>query len=148
MLLYDVYNTSTCGQYTHSDRRERYAPLYQQIVSQVKEQIRQGELQPSEELPPVRELADSLGINLHTARNAYLKLRDQAVINLRVGRRARVARRRQIAATEADMALGGQLRELVADAFLPGLSAGEVHALLDRYLGHGSPPESGSKEKK
>ena len=125
-------------------------PIYQQIVSQVKEQIQRGELQQGDELLPVRELADSLGINLHTVRNAYLKLRDQGVINLRLGRRARVARPRHIpaTATEADMALGGQLRELAADAFLLGLSADELHALLDRHLGHGSPPESDSKEKK
>ena len=125
-------------------------PIYQQIVSQVKEQIQRGELQQGDELLPVRELADSLGINLHTVRNAYLKLRDQGVINLRLGRRARVARPRHIpaTATEADMALGGQLRELVADAFLLGLSADELHALLDRHLGHGSPPESDSQEKK
>ncbi len=125
-------------------------PIYQQIVSQVKEQIQRGELQQGDELLPVRELADSLGINLHTVRNAYLKLRDQGVINLRLGRRARVARPRRIpaTATEADMALGGQLRELAADAFLLGLSADELHALLDRHLAHGSPPESDSKEKK
>jgi len=125
-------------------------PIYQQIVSQVKEQIQRGELQQGDELLPVRELADSLGINLHTVRNAYLKLRDQGVINLRLGRRARVARPRHIpaTATEADMALGGQLRELAADAFLLGLSADELHALLDRHLGHGSPSESDSKEKK
>ena len=125
-------------------------PIYQQIVSQVKEQIRQGELQQGDELLPVRELADSLGINLHTVRNAYLKLRDQGVIDLRLGRRARIARPRHIPATEteADMALGGQLKELAADAFLLGLSADELHALLDRHLGHGSPPERDSKEKK
>ena len=125
-------------------------PLYQQIVSQVKEQIRQGELQPGDELPPVRELADSLGINLHTVRNAYLKLRDQGVINLRLGRRARVARQRRMpaTATEADIALGGHLRELAADAFLLGLSADELHALPDRHLEHGSAPESDSEENK
>lgn len=125
-------------------------PIYQQIVSQVKEQVQRGELQQGDELLPVRELADSLGINLHTVRNAYLKLRDQGVINLRLGRRARVARPRHIPATttEADVALGGQLRELVADAFLLGLSADELHALLDRHLGHGSPAESDSKETK
>ena len=123
-------------------------PIYQQIVSQVKEQIQRGELQQGGELPPVRELADSLGINLHTVRNAYLKLRDQGVINLRLGRRARVARPRHIpaTATEADTALGAQLSELAADAFLLGLSADELHSLLDRHLGHGSPPEEDSKE--
>jgi GntR family transcriptional regulator len=49
-------------------------PIYQQIVSQVREQVRSGILNPGAELPSVRELADNLNINMHTVRSAYLKL--------------------------------------------------------------------------
>ncbi len=110
-------------------------PLYQQIVAQVKEQVQRGELRAGDELPPVRELASSLGINLHTVRSAYLRLRDQGVIDLRLGRRARIARRQQATVTpsEADRTLGAQVRELVADAFLLGLSTDDLHALLDLH---------------
>lgn len=66
-------------------------PIYLQIIGQVKEQVSSGSLHPGDELPSVRELADSLGINMHTVRNAYLKLRDQGIINLRLGRKARIA---------------------------------------------------------
>ncbi len=112
-------------------------PLYLQIAAQVKEQVQKGELRPGDELPPVRELADSLGINLHTVRSAYLRLRDQGVIDLRLGRRARVARRQtaELTPSEADRTLGAQVRELVADAFLLGLSTDDLHALLDRHAG-------------
>ncbi|MCK9356023.1 MAG: GntR family transcriptional regulator [Dehalococcoidia bacterium] len=113
-------------------------PLYLQIAAQVKEQVQRGDLQPGDELPPVRELADSLGINLHTVRSAYIRLRDQGVIDLRLGRRARIARRQPVELTpaEADRTLGAQVRELVADAFLLGLSTEDLHALLDRQAGH------------
>ena len=112
-------------------------PLYLQIVAQVKEQVQRGELRPGDELPPVRELADSLAINLHTVRSAYLRLREQGVIDLRLGRRARIARRQTAVLTpsEADRTLGAQMRELVADAFLLGLSTRELHTMLDRYAG-------------
>jgi GntR family transcriptional regulator len=112
-------------------------PLYLQIVAQVKEQVQRGDLRPGDELPPVRELAGSLGINLHTVRSAYLRLRDQGVIDLRLGRRARIAHRQQAEVTpsEADRTLGAQVRELVADAFLLGLSTEDLHALLDRHAG-------------
>ena len=112
-------------------------PLYLQIAAQVKEQVQKGDLRPGDELPPVRELADSLGINLHTVRSAYLRLRDQGVIDLRLGRRARVARRQtaELTPSEADRTLGAQVRELVADAFLLGLSTEDLHALLDRHAG-------------
>ena len=76
-------------------------PLYLQIVIQIKEQIRQGTLKPGDELPSVRELAESLGINMHTVRSAYIKLRDQGIINLRLGRRATIARLKQPANIEA-----------------------------------------------
>jgi len=112
-------------------------PLYLQIAAQVKEQVQRGDLQPGDELPPVRELADSLGINLHTVRSAYVRLRDQDVIDLRLGRRARIARRQpaELTPAEADRTLGAQVRELVADAFLLGLSTEDLHALLDRQAG-------------
>jgi GntR family transcriptional regulator len=111
-------------------------PIYLQIVSQVKEQVQKGELKAGDELPPVRELADSLGINLHTVRGAYLRLRDQGVIDLRLGRRARIARPRtsQASVGDIDNTLGGQVRDLLSDAFLLGLAADDIHALVDRYM--------------
>jgi GntR family transcriptional regulator len=113
-------------------------PLYLQIASQVKEQVQQGRLLPGDELPPVRELAGSLGINLHTVRSAYLRLRDQGVIDLRLGRRARISRTRAPRPTlsDAERTLGTQVRELVSDAFLLGLSSEDLHVLLDRHTGH------------
>ena len=116
-------------------------PLYQQIAAQVKDQVQRGDVQPGDELPSVRELAEDLGINLHTVRNAYIKLREQGVTVLRLGRRARVARQRATGATtaEAERALGAQMRELVADAYLLGLSNEELHALLDRHSGRDNP---------
>ena len=116
-------------------------PIYLQIVSQVKEQVQRGELKAGDELPPVRELAESLGINLHTVRGAYLRLRDQGVIDLRLGRRARIARPRtaQASVGDIDNVLGGQVRDLLSDAFLLGLAADDIHALVDRYMQH--PPE-------
>ncbi len=115
----------------HSDPR----PLYQQIVAQVKDQVQGGVMQPGEELPSVRDLAKSLGINLHTVRSAYLKLREQGVVDMRLGRRARIARRRPSPASpsEAERALGGRMKELVADSYLLGLSTDDLHALIDRY---------------
>lgn len=118
-------------------------PLYQQIVAQVKEQVRRGDLQPGDELPSVRDLAYSLRINLHTVRSAYLHLRDQGVIVLRLGRRACIARPRSDRAPqiEAERTLGSRIRELVADSFLLGLSMDELHALIDEQAGR----ESGTR---
>ena len=111
-------------------------PLYLQLVSQVKEQIRNGTLVPGDELPSVRELADILGINLHTIHNAYKKLRDEGLITLRLGQRAKIARRnnKPLSDTAIDTALKGRLHELITDAYLMGLSSDDLREYINRQL--------------
>jgi len=110
-------------------------PLYAQIAGEIKEQIRDGTLQPGDELPSVRELADSLAINLHTVHHAYQQLRDQGIILLRLGQRARVATRRQPAArAEVQGKLAGRLKEMITEAYHLGLSAEDFRMLVDELL--------------
>lgn len=110
-------------------------PVYVQIVAQVKEQVSRGILHSGEELPGVRELADSLGINFHTVHQAYQRLRDEGIILLRLGRRARIAPLRQTPPTKRDLqTLIGPLNELITEAFHLNLSADEFRQLVDRTL--------------
>ena len=110
-------------------------PIYLQIISQIKEQVSKGTVQPGDELPSVRELADSLGINMHTVRSAYLKLRDQGIINLRLGRRARIVHLQPASInTESTEDLKLRIKELITDALLAGLSPDDLHALIDQQL--------------
>jgi GntR family transcriptional regulator len=110
-------------------------PIYLQIVNQVKEQVGNGALKPGAELPSVRELAQSLGINLHTVRSAYLKLRDQGIIDLRLGRKARIAHlQAPLSRREAEARLQQSIKELVTEAQLVGLAREQLHRLIDRQM--------------
>ena len=111
-------------------------PIYGQLVAQIKEQVASGALSPGEELPSVRDLAESLGINLHTVHRAYQKLRDDKVITLRLGRRAKVSEPRTNRASreEIDSRLTAGLAELVTEAVHLGLSRSEFRALVDRLV--------------
>ncbi len=111
-------------------------PVYVQVVSQVKEQIHRGELRPGDELPSVRELSESLGVNLHTVHHAYQKLREEGVIYLRLGQRAKVARPRQAPAGPevVETRLVGRLKELITEAFHLGLSETDFRKLVDELL--------------
>jgi len=111
-------------------------PIYGQVVAQIKEQVASGALAPGEELPSVRDLADSLGINLHTVHRAYQKLRDEGVISLRLGRRAKVSEPRHERASreEIESRLTRRLGELVTDAVHLGLSPAEFRELVDRLV--------------
>ena len=110
-------------------------PIYQQIVSQVREQVRSGIMKPGDELPSVRELADNLNVNMHTVRSAYLKLRDQGVINLRLGRRAKIAQfQASLAYGGMEEALKRRVRNLKNDALSAGLSQEDLIDLVRRQV--------------
>lgn len=115
-------------------------PMYTQIAAAIKDQIRDGSLRPGEELPGVRELADSLGINLHTVHHAYKILKDEGVIYLRLGQRARIAPLRQspVSRERINHLLVPRIRELITEAFHLGLSRDELRSLIDESMNQDS----------
>ena len=111
-------------------------PVYIQIVNQIKEHIQKGNLKSGDELPSVRELSASLGINMHTVRRAYGVLRDQKILTFRLGRQAKVAKLRSQPAGTAEIAavLEGRLQELITEAFLLGLSPEDFRSVVNNQI--------------
>ncbi|MFH1662501.1 MAG: GntR family transcriptional regulator [Chloroflexota bacterium] len=112
------------------------APLYQQIVEQVKQLVATGSLQPGEHLPTVRQLAQQLNINPGTVSRAYSELEQQGVVMSRHGGGT-------IVATGADnpriLALRQKhLSDMVSNDILDILSLGytpeELEAVLPIHL--------------
>ncbi|MBN1865918.1 GntR family transcriptional regulator [Candidatus Sumerlaeota bacterium] len=60
-------------------------PVYLQIVNQVKYLVASGRLRPSEQLPPVRKLAETLVINPNTVAKAYRELESAGILTTRRG---------------------------------------------------------------
>jgi DNA-binding transcriptional regulator YhcF (GntR family) len=58
-------------------------PIYLQIVNQVKYLVASGRLEPGEELPPIRTLAEQLLINPNTVARAYRELERAGVVTKR-----------------------------------------------------------------
>ena len=56
------------------------APIYDQIYSQIKEQIVMGKLQTDEKLPSIRGLALDLGISFITTKRAYEELEKEGFL--------------------------------------------------------------------
>src|SRR5690606_12798178 len=55
-------------------------PVYLQVIRYFKEEIARGNLEPGEEIPSRRELANQLKINPNTAQRAYKEMEEQGLI--------------------------------------------------------------------
>ena len=111
------------------------APIYLQLMEQVKHAIETGALRPGEQLPGIRPLAEELVINPNTVAKAYRELEHEGVIELRQGAGAFVAnvgRGRKL----ADRVRAGQA--IVADAVeklrARGVTDDEIRRLFEARL--------------
>ena len=100
-------------------------PIYAQVAASVRRAIVDGSLAAGDRLTPARDLADALGVNMHTVLRGYQELRDEGVIELRRGRGAVVtARGARTAGAYAALA------QFVDQARRVGLTADEAVALV------------------
>ncbi len=60
-------------------------PYYVQVVSQVKFLVASGRLEPGQQLPPVRKLAEQLMLNPNTIARAYRELEAEGVVTSKRG---------------------------------------------------------------
>ena len=68
----------------HLDGRSRVS-TYMQLVQQVRQALRVGLLEPGDQLPRVREVAESLAINPNTVLKAYRELEHDGLVEGRPG---------------------------------------------------------------
>ena len=61
-------------------------PIYTQIVNQVQSKVAGGVLEPGEQLPTVRALAEELRVNFNTVARAYRILDEARIISTQQGR--------------------------------------------------------------
>jgi len=61
-------------------------PIYTQIVTQIQSQLANGILEPGDQLPTVRALAQELRVNFNTVARAYRMLDEARIISTQQGR--------------------------------------------------------------
>jgi len=106
--------------------------IYQQVADGIKELIARGKLPEGGELPPLRQLAADLGVNLNTIATAYRVLQDEGLIVIRHGSGAVVASRRTKERSEDELLR--PLRAALTDLVLSGLSAARIRNIVMREL--------------
>lgn len=117
----------------HLDQRSGL-PMYLQIVQQVREALRLGLLDVGDQLPTVREVVASIGINPNTVAKAYRELERDGLVDARPGRGTFVASTLGEASLEHHDALRDALLVWLRDAQRAGLDEESIHALVSSTL--------------
>jgi len=105
------------------------AALYLQIAAGVRGSVLAGNLVAGQRLPPGRELAEALGVNLETVQRAYRLLVDEGLLVSRVGRGTRV-----VDDVDTDtLALHRQISELVNRAAELGIGSARLATMVRNF---------------
>jgi GntR family transcriptional regulator len=117
---------------------KRKEPLYSQIHSALLTKIRQGDLKPGDQLPPVRQLAQEIQVNFNTVARAYRMLDSAGVISTQHGRGTYV-----LEADESDLGVLSErvflekVRYLIQEGKELGLTLEQVKYALDNQTREG-----------
>ena len=103
--------------------------IYMQLRDQIIMGIASSRFQEGEMLPSVRQLADTIGINMHTVNKAYTVLKQEGYV--KVDRRRGVMVAVDIDRMRAIEEIREDLLVTLAKASCKNISGEEVHALID-----------------
>lgn len=103
--------------------------LYVQLQNQIIMGIAMNLIQEGDSLPSVRQLANTVGINMHTVNKAYAILKQEGFIQLDRRKGAVIAI--DMDKARALLEMKSQLRVLLARGRCKNISKEEVHALVD-----------------
>ena len=106
--------------------------LYVQLCNQIIMCISNEKIHEGDSLPSVRQLADNIGINMHTVNKAYSVLRQEGYIKL--DRRHGAVIALDIDRIKAMNELTDELRVVVAKAMCRNISTDDIHALVDDVI--------------
>ena len=103
--------------------------IYMQLRNQIIWAIATDGLHEGEVLPSVRQLADRIGINMHTVNKAYTVLKQEGILT--IDRRRGAVVRIDADKLYAKEELRSDLKYVLAKAFCKNISKEEVHEMVD-----------------
>ena len=110
-------------------------PFYRQIVDQIAQMVRAGQLPPGTLLPSVRDLAGQLLVSLITTRRAYSDLEAAGLIVRRQGHGTFVAEGVEMATREQAVSeVQDMLSRAVAHAKQTGLDEETLRGMFERAV--------------
>lgn len=104
--------------------------LYVQLKNQIIMGIANAQIREGETLPSVRELAEHIGINMHTVNKAYTILKQEGYLKLDRRRGAVIAL--DLDKYHAMMEMEEAMRVILAQGICKGVTCKEAHQLIDQ----------------
>ncbi|MCF2669449.1 MULTISPECIES: GntR family transcriptional regulator [Lachnospiraceae] len=106
--------------------------IYVQLQNQIILGIATDMIQEGDSLPSVRQLAETVGINMHTVNKAYAILKQEGFIQLDRRKGAVIAI--DVDKARALLEMKERMRILLAKGRCKNISREEVHALVDEIF--------------
>ncbi|MCD7982338.1 MAG: GntR family transcriptional regulator [Clostridiales bacterium] len=103
--------------------------LYIQLRDQIIYGIATRQFREGDSLPSVRQLAETIGINMHTVNKAYAVLREEGL--LRLGRRTGAVIAIDLDKLKAMEEMRDHLRLIIARGYCKGITREELHEIVD-----------------
>lgn len=107
--------------------------LYLQLCNQIIMGIATSQFREGDSLPSVRQLADSIGINMHTVNKAYTVLRQEGYV--KVDRRKGAVVAIDIDRIRTLDNLKKELQVILAKSSCKNISKEEIHELIEEIYG-------------
>ena len=121
-------------------------PIYLQVMQQIKYLVASGRLQPGDELPSIRTLAEQLIVNPNTIARAYRELETAGVVEKRRTAGTFVAEAGSpLARKERLKLLKQRVDQLLVEAFQMGFGLDEVLKFVEQSELNSQPPGKDSK---
>lgn len=108
--------------------------IYVQLCNQIIMGIASSQFREGEQLPSVRQLADMIGINMHTVNKAYSILQREGFVKIDRRRGAIIAI--DLNKLEALEEAQDMLSVVLARAMCKGVTKDEIHEMVDRIYGN------------
>lgn len=104
--------------------------IYVQLCNQIILGIATSQFREGEQLPSVRQLAETIGINMHTVNKAYSILQQEGFVKIDRRRGAVIAidinKLKALSQAESELAV------VLARAICKGLNRQDIHGLVDK----------------
>ena len=119
-------------------------PIYLQVMQQIKYLVASGRLQPGDELPSIRTLAEQLIVNPNTIARAYRELESSGVVDKRRTAGTFIAETGSpLARKERLKLLKERIDQLLVEAFQMGFELDEVLKLVQQSPLNSQQPKKG-----